>query len=155
MVFLFSCASTPKLKSRTLGLRLADDGFATISFNLIELKQDKKIKYVINAILDYEAPKPLHIKLDETKPLILAIDKEAVALKPIKDKYRYETGKANSGKRVIHFQSNDYEISQETLGKVTRARTIVVRVPAKPHKNNGFDGVIRKEHRDQIIDFME
>lgn len=155
MGLLLSCASKEKLKTRTLGLRLANDGFATVSFNLIELKQGKKTKYVVNAVLDYEAPAPLPIKLDQDKPLVVAVDKEAVTLRPIADKYRYQSKKVSKGERLLHFQSNDYEISQDILDKMTRGRVIVVRVPANPHKNGGFDAVIRKEQRDKIIDFVD
>lgn len=154
LTLLLSCASKQKTEVEVLGLRLASDGFSTISFNIIEITTGEKVKYVVNGVLDYEAPGPLQIKLDKDKPMFVAIQDQVEKLKPISGKYKYNPKKISEGSRILHIQSNDYEVTKEILDRLSTARRVVVRIPASPHKDGGFDGVIRSEQKDQIIEFL-
>jgi hypothetical protein len=78
MVFLMSCASKEKVTTDTLGLSLGNDGFAAVSFNIIEVKKGKKISYVVNGVLAYEAPGPLKIQLEASK-LLSVSQRHAIA----------------------------------------------------------------------------
>lgn len=156
MVFLMACSSKVKTETKSLNLRLGNDGIATVSFNVIEIKKEKKSEYVINGVMDYEAPGALQLKLDPSKPMLVAINKKVVTLKPLKDKYRYKTAKISQGERLLHIQSNDYMIEKTTLKAIVDSnKSVVVKIPVSPHKNGGFDGVIREEHKNQMIDFLD
>lgn len=152
---LLACSSKPKIKTNTVNINLGSDGFTTVSMNVIEIKKEKSTEYVINGVLLYEAPGKAEIKLDANKPMIVAIDKEAVTLTPIKDKYRYTNKKTSSGgARVLHIQSNDYQVTKEILDRISEAKSVVVRIPAVPHKDGGFDGFFRRENKNQLIEFL-
>ena len=155
IILLASCASKPKPEVDTLGLRLASDGFSTISFNVIKVTTGEKIEYIINGVLDYEAPGPLKIKLDKDKPMFIAIQDEVEKLIPIEGKYKYNPKKVSDGSRILHIQSNDYKVSKDILERMSEARRVVVRIPANPHKDGGFDGVVRTAQKNLLIDFID
>ncbi|MAZ50048.1 MAG: hypothetical protein CME65_15910 [Halobacteriovoraceae bacterium] len=155
VMFLVSCASKPKPEVDALGLRLASDGFSTISFNVIKVTTGDKVEYIVNGVLDYEAPGPLKIKLDKDKPMFVAIQDEVENLIPIEGKYKYIPKKVSEGTRILHIQSHEYKVTKEVLERMSVARRVVVRIPASPHKDGGFDGVMRTAQKNLLIDFID
>lgn len=155
LLILISCATNVKKSVRFQEIALGSDEFSSVFFNVIEIKSSEGIDYIINTALSYEAPGKLEIVLEKEKPLLLAIDKNVETLLPVPNKYKYQTRKVSEGERVLHIQTNDYKISKELLMKILNAKSVVVKVPAAPHKDKGFDGVFRTESLATLKEFLE
>ncbi|MBD66309.1 MAG: hypothetical protein CME62_13950 [Halobacteriovoraceae bacterium] len=156
LFLLASCASNSKVSTRTKEISLGSDDFVGLFFNIIEIDDSGDKQYVVSAAFSYEDKEKLEIVLEKEKPLFIAIDQEIVQLQPIPNKYKYVKKKTpQRGERLLHIQMNDYKITKTVLKKIANSSSTVVKIPASPHKNKGFDGVFRKDGMIQITEFIE
>lgn len=134
------------------GNTIDTSGFGDVYFNVEAFKQDKNINLTVIGAVEYELAGEAMIRLNPMKDFIILADDDKIALKAIENSYSYYKGFGVTA--PLHVQYLKYNISKEDLRKISNSKKVILKLPAQPHKDEGFVARFGKKNFDKLKELL-